>query len=217
MRYRLAALVLAAVLGLLPGLMTTTPAAPAPPDRAKPPAISALVYVGLGRNDPDNAKRIAAALKDLRVYGSSAAVRDPKVKALSIVQEKDPKVKTRSIVQDGKEQTQSWIERDEWANSKTRTANLDGTAVVRVWFTDGSPQEQVLIVNAIARTYVNNKEEALPKAWEMFKHYKAGFKAQQEAAGVGVTEEDEKEFQRDERALNNPPHVIEWAELPEKQ
>ena len=48
MRNRLAALSLGAVLGLLPGLMTTMPAAPAPaPEQAKqPPAIYALVYVG---------------------------------------------------------------------------------------------------------------------------------------------------------------------------
>jgi hypothetical protein len=131
--------------------MTTMPAAPAPaPEQAKqPPAIYALVYVGLGKNDQDNAKRIAAAIKDIRTGGSTAAVRDPKVKALSIVQDKDPNVKTRSIIVRGKEQTLSWIERDDWALSNTRTANLEGTAVVRVWFTAGSPQEQVLIVNAM--------------------------------------------------------------------
>jgi hypothetical protein len=219
MRYRLATLSLAAVLCVLPGLMTTMPAAPAPApetERAKPPAIYALVYVGLAKNDPDNAKRIAAALKDLRGFGARAAVRDPEVKALSIVQDKDPKGKTRSIVVEGKEHRLSWIERDEWAERMTRTANLDGTAVVRVWFTDGSPGEQVLIVNAIARTYVENQQETHRDGLKGLEECKLRFKGQQEAAGAKVTEEDEKVFQRQEWAIKHLPYVIEWADLPDK-
>jgi hypothetical protein len=217
MRYRLATLSLAAVLCVLPGLMTTMPAAPAPaPEQGKPPAIYALVYVGLAKNDPDNAKRIAVAIEDLRGYGARAAVRDSKVEALSIVQDKDPNVKTRSIVQEGKEQTLSWIERDEWAKSKTRAAGLEGTAVVRVWFTDGSPEEQVLIVNAIARKYADNQQEIFRDALKEHERYKADFKKQQEATGARVTEEDERVFRRQEWAINHLPHVIEWANLPDK-
>lgn len=200
MRYRLALLSLAAVLGVLPAL-TTTPAAPAP-KRAKMPEIYALIYVGLGKNDPDNAKRITVALQDLRGYGARSAVRNQKVKALSVVQDQEKKL--------------GWIERDNWAESKTRTANLEGTPVVRVWFTDGSPQEQVLIVNAIARAYVENQQEIYRDALEGLERYKKKFKAQQERAGAKVTEEDEREFRRQEEAIKHLPHVIEWASLPEK-
>jgi hypothetical protein len=186
-------------LGLLAGL-TTMPAAPAP-DRPVGPAIYALVYVGLGKNDPDNAERIVVAIANLRGSGRGA-VRDPKVNALSIVQEKEKKL--------------GWIERDKWADSKTRAANLEGTAVVRVWFADGSPQEQVLIVNAIARTYVNDQQEIFRDALKEHEKYKANFKKQQEAAGAKVTEENERVFRRQEEAIRHLPYVIEWACLPEK-
>jgi len=199
MRYRLAAMGLAAVLGVLPGL-TTLPAAPVP-DKSKPPAIYALVYVGLGKNDPDNAKRIDVAIRYLR-SSSSDAVRDPKVNALPIVQQKEKEL--------------GWMGRDNWAESKTHAANLEGTAVVRVWFTDGSPQEQVVIVNAIARIYVKPGQENIRDGLKELERHKARFKAQQEAAGAKVTKEDERVFQRQEEAIRHPPHVIEWANLPEK-
>jgi hypothetical protein len=200
---RFATPILVVLLGVLLGLNTMLPAAPLP-DSAKTPAISALVYVGLGKNDPDNAKRIDKAIADLRSYGSSSAVRDPKVKALRIVREKDPIVALGSI------------ERDKWAESNTRVANLDGTAVVRVWFTDGSPEEQVLIVNAIARAYVEYQQDLARRALPELEKDKARFKVQQESAGVRVTEKDEREFRRQEEALRHPPHVIEWASLPER-
>jgi hypothetical protein len=94
MPYRLTVLSLAAVFCVLPE-PTTLPAGPAEPE-AKQPAIYALVYVGLGKNDPDNAKRIAAALQELRT--PTGAVRDPKVKALPIVKDKDPTVKSSSSI-----------------------------------------------------------------------------------------------------------------------
>jgi hypothetical protein len=76
------------MLGMLPAL-TTAPAAPAP-KRAKTPEIYVLVYVGLGKNDPDNAKRISHALQGLP--GSAhGALSDPKVRALPIVQDKETK------------------------------------------------------------------------------------------------------------------------------
>jgi hypothetical protein len=200
MRYRLPILGLVAVLGVLPAL-TTTRAAPAP-KRTKTPEIYALVYVGLGKNDPDNAKRIAVAIQELSNSAARGAVRDPKVNTLPIVQDKEKEL--------------GWIERDKWAESKTRAANLEGTAVVRVWFTDGSPQEQVAIANAIVREYVKDKQEFSRGALERLESYKKGFKAQQEAAGAKVTEKDEREFRRQEEALKRLPHVIEWASLPEK-
>jgi hypothetical protein len=200
MCYRFATLTLVVLLGVLLGLNTMLRATPLP-DSAKTPAIYALVYVGLGKGDPENAKRIEAALHNLRTC-SSDAVRDPKVKALPIVQEQEKKL--------------GWIERDKWAESNTRVRNLDGTAVVRVWFTDGSPEEQVLIVNAIARAYVETRQDLARRALKELEIYKARFKVQQEAAGVRVTEKDEREFRRQEEALRHPPHVIEWASLPEK-
>jgi hypothetical protein len=115
------------LLAVLLGVNTRLPAAPLP-DSAKTPAINALVYVGLGKKDPDNAKRIDPALHELRTR-SSEAIHDPKAKALPIVQEKGKKVGS--------------IERDKWAESDTRVATLEGTAVMRVWFTDGTPEEQV--------------------------------------------------------------------------
>ncbi len=199
MRYRLAALGLAAMLVVLPGL-TTMSAAPLP-DRAKPPAIYALVYVGLGKSDPDNAKRIAAALHDLPGCALNA-VRDPKVNALSIVQDQ--------------EQRFGWIERDKWAKSKTRAASLEGTAVVRVWFNDGSPEEQVIIANAIARAYVTIQQEICRGAPKGLEREKAFFKAQKERAGASITKEEERVFRRREEAVKHLPQVIEWANLPEK-
>jgi hypothetical protein len=198
MRYRLAFLGLAAVLGVLPAL-STIPAAPAP-KKAKPPEIYALMYVGLGKNDPDNAKRIADALQALP--GSAlGAVRDQKVKALPNVQDKEKEL--------------GWMGRDKWAKSKTRAANLEGTTVVRVWFTDGSPEEQVLIVNAIADAYVKGEQRRFRGALEALERYKRNFKAQQERAGARVTEKDEREFRRQEEAIKHLPHVIEWATLPD--
>jgi hypothetical protein len=199
MRYRLAILGLAAVLGVLPAL-TTTPAAPAP-KKPKLPEIYALVYVGLGKNDPDNAKRISHALQSLP--GSAlGAIRDPKVNALPIVQDKEREL--------------GWMGRDDWAKSKTRAVNLEGTAVVRVWVTDGNPQEQVILANAIAREYVKDEQHRFHGALEDLERYKKQFKEQQEHAGAKVTKEDEREFRRQEEAIKHLPHVIEWANLPDK-
>jgi hypothetical protein len=214
MRSRLTVLSLAALLCVLPGL-TYVPAGPEEPE-AKQPAIYALVYVGLAKNGPDNAKRIAAALQELRGSGARGAVRDPKIKALPIVKDKDPTVKSSVSIVDGKEQTVTWIDRDDWAKSKTRAACLQGTAVVRVWFTDGTPDEQVAIVNAIAGEYVKDKKELNRNALKEHEGYKALYKAQKERAGAKLTEEEETVFQRQEWAIKHLPHVIEWANLPEK-
>ena len=89
-------------------------------DREKNPDIYALIYVGLGRNHPDNARRIDHALRSLP-SSARGAVRDPKVKALPIVQEKEKKL--------------GWIEHNTWAENRTRAASVEGTAVVR----SGSP------------------------------------------------------------------------------
>jgi hypothetical protein len=194
MRYRLAILGLAAVLGVLPAL-TTTPAAPAP-KRPKTPEIYALIYVGLGKNDPDNAKRIAAALHDLP--GTAlGAVRDPKVKALQIVQDKEREL--------------GWMGRDDWAKSKTRAANLEGTAVVRVWFTDGSPEEQVILVNAIAREYVQDEQNRFRGALEGLEREKREYLRD----NGPFTKKVERTFRRQEEAIKHLSHVIEWASLPE--
>jgi hypothetical protein len=200
MRHRLTLVCLAAALGVLPGL-TPTPAAPASA-KAKLPAIYALVYVGLGKNDPDNAKRITAALQELTGTGARGAVRDRKVNALPIVQEKERKL--------------GWIKRDEWAESKTRAANMEGTAVVRVWFTDGNLREQVMLTNAIARAYAKYHQERFKGALEALEIYMKNFIAQKERAGAKFTKEDERVFKRREEAIRNLPHVIEWATLPEK-
>jgi hypothetical protein len=196
MRYRLAILGLATVLGVLPTL-TTVPAAPAP-KRTKMPEIYALIYVGLGKNDPDNAKRIADALQLLRGTGARGAVRDPKVNALAIVQDKEKKL--------------GWIKRDEWAESKTRAANLEGTAVVRVWFTDGSPEEQVLIGNAIAHAYVKQEQDRFRGAMEGLEREKRDYLRD----NGPFTKKAERVFRRQEEAIKHLPHVIEWAALPEK-
>lgn len=160
MRYRLAILGLAIVLGVL-STRTTAPAAPAP-KRPKMPEIYALIYVGLGKNDPDNPKRISHALQSLPGEAHGAFL-DPQAKALPIVQEKEKKL--------------GWKERDKWAQSKTRAASLEGTAVVRVSFTDGSPEEQVVIVNALAREYVKDEQYRFRGALEELERYKANFKA----------------------------------------
>jgi hypothetical protein len=194
MRYRLAILGLVAVLGVLPAL-TTIPAAPAPKS-PKMPEIYALIYVGLGKNDPDNAKRISHALQGLP-SSAHRALSDPKVRALPIVQDKEKELGT--------------IGRNDWAKSKLRAASLEGTAVVRVWFTDGSPQEQVLITNAFAREYVEGEQRRFRGALEDLERYKRDFKAQQERAGARVTEKDEKVFRRKEEAIKHLPHVIEWG------
>lgn len=196
MRNRLAILDLATVLGVLPGL-TTTFAAPAP-KRAKLPEIYALVYVGLGKNDPDNAKRITHALQDLRGSGARGAVRDPKVNALPIVQDQERK--------------RGWIERDKWAESKTRAASLGDAAAVRVWFTDGSPQEQVAIVNAIAREYVKDEQHRYRGALEDLERRKEEYRRD----SGPFTKEVERAFRRQEEDIKHLPHVVEWACLLDK-
>jgi hypothetical protein len=199
MRYRIAILGLAAVLGVLPAL-TITPAAPLPKG-ARKPEIYALIYVGLGKNHPGNLKRIKAAI-DSMSGTAHRAFSDPKVRALPIVQDKEKQLGT--------------IERNKWGGSKIRATSLEGTAVVRVWFTDGTPQEQVLIVNAFAREFADNEQELSRDALERQQHHKKRFKIQQEQAGVKVTEKDEREFRRQEEVLKHPPHVIEWASIPDK-
>ncbi len=165
------------------------------------PEIYALVYVGLGKNDSDNTKRITAALQGMP--GSAlGAVRDPKVNALPIVLDQERRL--------------GWIERDKWAKSKTRVANLEGTAVVRVWFTEGSPEEQVIIANAIAHEYVKDQQERFRGALDGLEKEKAEFRAMKEREGAKVTKEDERVFRRREEAIKQLPHVIEWAALPEK-
>jgi hypothetical protein len=183
------------VLGVLPAL-TTMHAAPAP-KRAKIPEIYALVYVGVGKNDPDNAKRIAAALQGLP--GSAhRALSDPKVRGLAIVQDKETKDGTRG--------------RNEWAKSKIHAASLEGTAVVRVWFTDGSPQEQVLITDAIAREYVKGEQERFRGALEGLEREKRDYLRD----NGPFTKDVERTYRRQEEAIKHLPHVIEWASLPEK-
>jgi hypothetical protein len=190
-------LCLAAVLGVLPGLNTAS-AVPAP-KRPKLPTIYALIYVGLGKNDPDNAKRIAGALEDLRGYGARGAVRDPKVNALPIVQDTERKL--------------GWIGRDDWAKSKTRVTSLEGTAIVRVWFTEGDPEEQVLIINAIARAYVNNQQEIFRDAVKALEREKVDYI---KANNRPLNKEEERTFRRRGEAVKHLPHVIEWANLTEK-
>lgn len=197
MRYRLALLCLAAVLGVLPGL-TTVSAVPAP-RRPKPPTIYALIYVGLGKSDPDNAERIANALQSLR-SGGSGGVREPEAKDLSIVQDKEREL--------------GWMGRDKWANSKTRAANLEGTAVVGVWFTDGSPEEQVILTNAIARDYVKDRPERVRGALEALESEKRFYI--KNVVKRPLNKEEERTFRRRGEAIKHFPHVIEWAALPEK-
>jgi hypothetical protein len=106
--------------------------------------------------------------------------------------------------------------RDDWAKSKTRAANLEGTAVVRVWFTAGSPEERVILANAIAGEYVKDEQNRFRDALKELEVDKIKFKARQERAGGKVTEADERGFRRQEEAIKHLPHVIEWAALPEK-
>jgi hypothetical protein len=200
MRYRLTVLSLAALLGVLPEL-TTVPAAPAP-NTPKMPEIYALVYVGLGKNDPDNAKRIDVAIQELRGSGARGAVRDPKVKALPIVQDKEKKL--------------GWIERDKWAESKTRAASVEGTAVLRVWFTEGSPEEQVIIINAIVLDYVKDQQEFCRNALKRAEIHEREVRAMKQHEGMEWTKEDERICRSQEEAFKHPPHVLEWATPPEK-
>jgi hypothetical protein len=201
MRYRIAILGLAAVLGVLPAL-TNTGAAPLPKGAKKKPEIYALIYVGIGRNHPYNAKRISGALQQLPRHFAFAAAREPKVQDLPIVKDKEKNLGRRG--------------RDEWADSKTRVANLEGTAVLRVWFTDGTPKEQVVLVNAIASAYVKLQQEGDPTTLQRLQQDKSHFKKVREEAGGKVTEEEEREFRFQEEVLKHLPHVIEWASLPDK-
>lgn len=200
MRYRLFLLCLAAVLGVLPGL-TTVSAVPAP-RRPKTPTIYALIYVGLGKNDPDNAKRIDVALQSLPNQAGSALRVDAEVNALSIVQDKIKK--------------QGWKELDAWAKSNTRAANLEGTSVFRVWFTDGSPEEKVVFANGIARTYVEGWQEIARSCGGLkgLERYKANYI--KNIVMRPLNKEEERSFRRQEEAYKHLPHVIEWAALPEK-
>jgi hypothetical protein len=199
MRYRLASLSLVAVLGVL-CWRTTLPAGPAEPIKRLPP--HALVYVGLGKNNPDNSKRIDTAVNDLRCYGPDLAVCDAKVNALPIVQEREKELGGSG--------------RKEWARSKTRAASVGGTAVILVSFADGSPEEQVAIVNAIADAYVK-KEKGDPVGDLKLREQRiADFRAARARAGLPFTEKDERAVEPRREWIENRPYVIEWAKLPEK-
>jgi len=218
MRYRLASLSLVAVLGVL-GVLCWRTALPAGPavETAKPPPIYALLYVGLGKNEPDNAKRIYDATHNLRSYGSMAAVRDyQEVKDLAIVKDKDPTMKSSVSIIQGKEQTLTWIDRDEWAKSKTRTASVGGTAVILVSFADGSPEEQVAIVNAIAEAYVKKEKGEPVSDLKLRERRIADIRATRARAGLPFTEKDERAVEPRREWIENRPYVIEWAKLPEK-
>jgi hypothetical protein len=211
MRYRIAILGLAAVLGVLPAL-TNTGAAPLPKGAKKKPEIYALIYVGIGKNHPYNARRISDALQSIRIANVPPDRRG--AGRFAFVTAREPKVKDLPIVKD-KEKRLGEKGRDEWADSNTRVANLEDTAVVRVWFADGTPQEQVVLVNAIASNYVKSMQP-FRGALERHELDKRTFRKRREEAGGKVTEEEEREFRLQEEVLKHLPHVIEWASLPDK-
>lgn len=192
MRYPLAVLCLALVLPAV-SEVSNMPAAPIPA-KAKSPEVYALVYVGWGKNDARNARRIADAIKNIQT-STDGAVRDPKVNRLPLVQEQERK---------------GWRERDAWARSKIRVEALDGTTVLRIWFTVGTPEEQALIVNAAVRHYLKQVDSWRSFRKESLDRHRAE-PQRKKFAERGQLAEWEKSIQRLEEEINNLPRLLEWA------
>lgn len=186
MRYRLAALCLAAMLGVLPSL-THIPAAPLP-EKAKPPDVYALVYVGLGKNDRRNDDRIKYETNVLRSRGAG------------------DEEKSKAVVEKigGRMNAEEW---NKWFNTKRRVETLDGAPVLRVSFTHGTPEEQAIIVNSVIRYYlkdVERRRKGLRRWLQIAKNNYPQVDAAEKARLDKVIPQTQEEEE-------NLPRLLEWA------
>lgn len=180
MCYRFTTICLIAAL-LAPSLLESAPA-----PRQTYPEVYALVYVGKGKNDKANAKRVAKAA--IEITDSARTVWDDReVLKLAVAKEK---------------------KRDElsnWMKSKIRVGTLEGTSVLRVWLADGTPEEQAVIINATLRFYQKLVEIER-------QNLRAGIDGKKETAKrVRMPQQIEKEIQEDEEEYKSLPRLLEWA------
>jgi hypothetical protein len=168
------------------------------PDKAKGPKVYALIYVGIGKNDANIGQRVKDALTEIResvafAYSSGNSGRGGRLPPIL------------------KEANKS----QRWTEYALRVAPVDRTGVVRVWLTDGTPEEQVAIVNCIVRAYLEKKENKIHRVFRGFKRIENML-----AQGILLPQKVEINLQiatkeRDE-ALAALPLPLEWAALPKK-
>ena len=181
-----------ALLGLLAALITPSFLESAHAPRQTYPEVYALIYVGKGKNDKVNAKRIAQAASEI-ADSARTVWDDPEVLKLAVAKEK---------------------KRDElsnWMKSKIRVGTLEGTSVLRVWLADGTPEEQAVIINATLRFY----QKVVEKEREDLRGSIAGLKAT--AMRAGMLQQYEKKIQEREEEYNNLPRLLEWAAVKGKR
>jgi hypothetical protein len=186
MGYRFTILSLVAAL-MAPSLLESAPA----PGKTYP-AVYALMYVGKGKNDKANAKRVAAAATEI-ADSARTVWDDPEVLKLSVAKEKKRD------------------ELSEWMKTKIRVATLEGTSVLRVWLADGTPEEQAVIINATLRFYQKLVEKER-------QNLRASIDTQKRAAKqAGVLQQFETELQEREEEYNSFPRLLEWAAVKGKR
>lgn len=186
MYYRFTLLSLLAVL-IAPSLLESAPA-----PRQTYPQVYALVYVGRGKNDKANAKRVAKAATEI-AESAPTVWDDPEVRKLAAAKEKK------------REELSGWMK------TKIRVGTLEGTSVLRVWLADGTPEEQTVIINATLRFY----QKVVEKEREDLRGSIVGLKTT--AMRAGMLQHYEKKIQEREEEYNSLPRVLEWAAVKGKR
>jgi hypothetical protein len=160
--------------------------------------IYALVYMGKGSDEEANTNRLQLTLQKIGHCADKAARTNiPEVRKLTVAKDK-----TRNELCD-------------WMKAKIRVGTLEETSVIRVWFTDGTEDEQVIIINAILRVYLKeNDAEGQDRRSDIDnrKRFLAGKKGR-----PTPTPGQLKQFQKDEEEYNCLPRLLEWAAVKGKR
>jgi hypothetical protein len=185
-------------LGLLLALLAPclVESAPAPERRQTYPEVYALLYVSKGSDEK------VSSMKWLRILILTRYVHeknreynkllweDPELRKLAVVQQKD------------RDELSKWMLRNIHAQT------LENTSVIRVWFTDGTPEEQAVIINATLRA-VLKEMETRQERWT--KQRKSLVKRFQE------NEDFKQKWERDYEVNVIIPSILEWAAVKGKR
>lgn len=186
MRFRFASLALFFVLPIL----NVAPAGP-PPKAVKPPpprqpSVYALLYVGTEKNHKENAQCSTKAISSIK-KNIAHPLTERKIEGPAVVKRQ--------------KNVRAWLE------TNLRVESQKDTAILRVSLADGTPEEQVALINAVAEIYV--KDEArmhVPLAQDvaLLKH------SRRQAISEGrATATIEALLPRAEEELENFPRVLE--------
>jgi capsular polysaccharide biosynthesis protein len=182
------------ILSLLTALIVaiSLESAPAPPQMY--PEVYALVYVGKVSYEGGNNVR-TAWVGMVITRGMDKICNDPEVQKLAVVKKHG--------------------ELEKWMRSKIRVQRLENTFVIRIWFAEGTPEEQAVIVNAIMRMCQTKIDEVRQRETAALKQSKLQIKNDKKKGTVNAR--DEKTIKRREEELRALPIILEWAAVPGKR